>query len=284
MKSRMFGHLPRRGRQVFCLSILSLGLFWAGIHGFTRTVSSLLMTVVSPLHYAVDAPVRAVRWVAGSAKTQNNLLTENARLRAHQLLLESKVQRLQALQRENKQLRALRHSASQLTVAVDVTRLLAISLNPALNEWLINSGSNQGVKVGQPVLDAYGVVGQVVKTAANTAKVLLLTDKKGAISVVNTRTGERVIAVGGRGLNTLELKSLPKTMDVRAGDQYVSSGLAQHFPFGYPVGTAMNINRTDDERFLSVRLKVAAHLSQSNELLLVTSDLKAPLKHRAKEA
>jgi rod shape-determining protein MreC len=272
MKTRMFQSKPRYGRKVMVASLLSLFLFWAGSQNWGKLIESKLASLVSPIHYLMDVPVRGFRWLLMSAKTQHDLVTENAKLRAHQLLLESKVHRLMSLQRENRQLKQLNNSAQKLTVAVQSTRLIAVSLDPALNEWLIDSGKLQGVTVGQPVLDAFGVVGQVISVADNTAKVLLLTDTKGAIPVQNSRTGERAIAVGIGKKNQLILKGVEKTADIRKTDWYISSGLAQHFPFGYPVGQVIAVNRDNAEQFLAVKLQVAAHLGQSNQLLLVKPD------------
>ncbi len=197
MKSGIFQSNPRLGGKVALASLLSVLLFWAGLQGWTRVLEAKLTTLVSPVHYIMETPVRGFRWLVMSAKTQHDLLTENAKLRAHQFLLESKVQRLLTLQKENTQLKQLNNSAQKLTDSVQVTRLIGISLDPALSQWLINSGSLQGVTVGQAVLDAFGVVGQVKAVSDRTAKVLLLTDPKGAIPVQNSRTGERAMAVGG---------------------------------------------------------------------------------------
>ena len=281
MKSKIFQSSPRVGGKVALASLLSVLLFWAGLQGWTRALEAKLSTLVSPVHYIMEAPVRGFRWFVMSAKTQHDLLSENAKLRAHQFLLESKVQRLLTLQKENTQLKQLNNSAQNLTDSVQVTRLIGISLDPALNQWLINTGSLQGVTVGQPVLDAFGVVGQVRAVSDRTAKVLLLTDPKGAIPVQNSRTGERAMAVGEGRRNELTLKSVEKTADIRPKDLYISSGLAQHFPFGYPVGKVEEVSRNGAEQFLTVKLHVAAHLGQSNQLLLVKA--KAETKAKAKE-
>jgi rod shape-determining protein MreC len=280
MKSKIFRSESKHGRQVALACLLSFVLFWIGLQGWGHVVERKLVTLVSPIHYVMDAPIQGVRWLVMNAKTQHDLLTENAKLRAHQFLLESKVQRLLTLQRENRQLKLLYGSAKPLRDSVQVTRLIAISLDPALNEWLINSGRLQGVTVGQPVLDAFGVVGQVRSVADSTAKVLLLTDSKGAIPVQNSRTGERAIAVGGGGKSQLVLRGVEKTADIRPTDIYISSGLAQRFPFGYPVGKVEGVNRDNAKQFLTVNMRVAAHLGQSNQLLLVKANAKMRSKKR----
>lgn len=269
MKSKIFRSKPRPGRKILLALMVSLTLFWVGRHGWGNAVESKLATLVAPVQSVMSAPVRGLHWLVVSAQTQHDLLVENAKLRAHQFLLESRLQRFLALQQENRQLKELNKLAQKLATSVQVTRLIEISLDPALNEWVIGSGSRQGVTTGQPVLDAFGVVGQIKSVAENTAKVLLLTDSKGAIPVLNSRTGERAIAVGVGHRNQLILKGVEKTADIHPGDLYTSSGLAKHFPFGYPVGKVEEVQRDSSQQFLTVRMHVAAHLGQSNQLLLV---------------
>jgi rod shape-determining protein MreC len=269
VRSKIFHARERYGQRVALASLLSLLLFWASLQGFGRVLESKLATLVTPIHYLMDAPIRGFHWLATSTKTQHDLLIENAQLRAHQFLLESKVHRLLSLQNENEQLKQLNESAQKITTSVQATRLIAVSLDPALHEWLINSGRLEGVQVGQPVLDAFGVVGQIKSVADHSAKVLLLTDPKGAIAVQNSRTGERAIAVGIGEKNQLVLKSVEKTADIQPSDWYISSGLAQRFPFGYPVGQVQTVDKDNARQFLSVNLRVAAHLDSSNQLLLV---------------
>lgn len=279
MKSTIFSNQPRYFRKLLSASVLSLILFWSAQSHWGVALQSRLATFFSPLYYVVDAPVRTIRWVITSTHTQRMLLTENAKLRAHQLLLSARLQRLLALQSENHQLRHLKTATQHLTVPVHVVQLLAISLTPSLNQWVIGSGSKQGVTAGQAVLDAYGVIGQVIATARNTSKVLLLTDNKGAIAVQNVRTGERAVAVGTGHNRQLVLKGVEKTANVRSGDRYISSGLAGRFPSGYPVGQVDSVSRKKTAGFLLVHLHLAAKTGRSNQLLLV-DQIKSATKER----
>lgn len=269
MKSTIFSNKPRYFRKLLSGSVLSLILFWSAQSSWGVALQSRLATFFSPVYYVVDAPVRAIRWIITSTQTQHILLTENAKLRAHQLLLSARLQRLLALQSENHQLKHLKAVTAHLTVPVRVVQLLGVSLTPSLNQWVISAGSKQGVTVGQAVLDAYGVIGQVVSTASNTSKVLLLTDNKGAIAVQNLRTGERAIAVGTGEDRQLMLRGVAQTANIKSGDRYISSGLAGRYPSGYPVGQVDQVTRKKTARFLEVRLHLAAKTQRSNQLLLV---------------
>ena len=84
--------------------------------------------------------------------------------------------------------------------------------------------------MGQPVLDASGLMGQVVEVLPYAARVLLLTDVTHSIPVQVNRNGLRAIAVGTGNPDYLELRHVAETADIKAGDLLVSSGLGQRFP------------------------------------------------------
>ena len=227
-----------------------------------------LSTVVYPIQRIVDTPIKFTHWLASSVIAQHQLVDENARLRAHQLLLESKLQKLLVLERENMQLKELLRSTSHLSSKVKVAQLLAVDLNPALQQLILNMGGQQGVYVGQPVLDAYGVMGQVVDVGPIVSKVLLITDRRSAIPVQDYRNGLRAVAVGLGASRRLTLINIGKTVDIKVGDLFVASGLGLRYPVGYPVGVVDKIARLPGYRFMTVLLLPSAHLDQTQQVLL----------------
>ncbi len=225
--------------------------------------------LVVPIQFLVDAPVRLIRWIGDSVSTQQELLGENAKLRAHELILESKLQRLIALQRENEHLRELLSSTTEVVGKTKVARLLAVDLDPSSQQMVIDKGTNEEVVEGLPILDAYGVMGQVVRVGPLTSKVLLITDTRSAIPVQNSRNGIRAIAVGLGSNGLLALLNVPDTTDIQKGDLFVSSGLGQRFPAGYPVAVVSKVTVTPGEQFMSVSLAPSARLNRAEQVLLV---------------
>jgi rod shape-determining protein MreC len=230
---------------------------------------SALSVVVAPLQFFVDRPVQFVRWVETSFATQQVLLIENAQLRAHQLLLSAKLQKVLALERENAQLRALLRSAVNIHSKVTVAQLLAVDLAPYTQQIIIDKGEQDRVYVGQPVLDAYGVMGQIIAVGPVSSRVQLVTDPRSAIPVQNNRNGNRAIAVGLGYDGVLELINVPITIDFRKGDFLVTSGLGGHYPPGYPVGLINSAKLSPGERFATIAITPSAHVNQSRQVLLV---------------
>ena len=230
---------------------------------------SEMTVVVLPLQTIVDQPIQFVHWLSSSLSTQQDVLEENARLRARQILLQAKLQKLLSLERENAQLREILSSSTHIADKMVVAQLLSADLDPMTQEVIIDKGSSDGVFIGQPVLDAYGVMGQVIDVGLFSSRILLITDARSAIPVQNTRNGLRSIISGTSYSNDLILLHTPNTADVARGDYFVTSGLGGRFPFGYPVGRVVSIKKTPAQRFAAIAIQPAAHINQTRLVVLL---------------
>jgi rod shape-determining protein MreC len=230
---------------------------------------SILTSIISPLRMMVDAPARMINWIETSVTLQHNLVSENANLRAEQLMLRAKLQRLMALRQENDQLRALLRSSTKVGGKVLVAELLAVDLAPFTRQVVLNKGSKHQVYVGQAVLDANGIMGQIIEVSRSSSRVLLISDARSAVPVQSTRTGSRAIAAGQGVTNDLQLLFVPDTADFQVGDSLETSGLGKHFPVSYPVGIVSEVNHKPGERFSQITVYPSARLDSTRQVLLV---------------
>jgi rod shape-determining protein MreC len=97
---------------------------------------------------------------------------------------------------------------------------------------------------------------------------LLLTDSHSAIPVQSYRNGVRSVAIGQGNQNNLALLNVPETTDIRKGDLFVTSGLGQRYPVGYPVGVVIDKKHVPGEHFNLIVLRPKAHLDRTQQLLL----------------
>ena len=234
-----------------------------------ESVRSVLLTLVYPLQYVVNIPVAATHWLSDNVVTRQDLLDENARLKSEHLKLNSRLQRYAILQEENKRLRELLESSINLNDRVLVAELIEVDLEPFRQQIVINKGRNQGAYDGQPIVDAGGIMGQIIHVGPFSSTVLLITDPTHALPVQINRNGLRAIAVGTGQNNILSLQHLPTNADIHEGDLIISSGLGHRFPRGYPVGTISKIELIPGEAFAEVSISPSANLGQSREVLLV---------------
>lgn len=237
---------------------------------YLTPIRNTLSAIVAPIQYGVSAPIKWVETLNTSFSSRQALLAENSALRAQQLLLQAKLQTLIALESENSQLRALLASSPRMgnTHAI-IARLLAVNTEPLISEIVLDKGQQDGVYVGQPVLDAEGIMGQVVQVGPLTSRVLLITDLRSAIPVQDSRNGVRGIVVGRGNLVRLALTDVPTTVDVKTGDALVSSGLDGRYPAGYPVGTVSHAHIDPNAQFTAIEVTPSAQLDRNQYVLLI---------------
>jgi len=258
------------GWRVFILLISALGLMIADKYvPATEHIRTALSLPLLPLQYLVSAPIQVIDKVTHLLSTQDALRKENIDLKAEQLLLKAELQRVAAIEQENNHLKGLLKSSQQIHGKMMIAQMLAMDSDLATHQIVLDKGSHHGVYVGQPVLDAAGVMGQVIQVAPLTSRVLLINDAKSGIAIENARSGLRSIAMGDGYSGRLRLLNVPQTADIRTGDLFLTSGLSDRYPAGYPVGRVLSIIHDPGLPFSAIVLEPSAHLAQSRQVLLV---------------
>jgi rod shape-determining protein MreC len=272
------------GVRLLVLVVLSVALMVVDAR-FTllKPVRSQMSLVLMQTYWITDLPQRLYQGVASQFGSRTELVAENEKLKTENLLLQGRMQKLAALTEQNVRLRELLNSSALVNEKVEVAELIGMDPNPFTHRIIINKGERDGVVLGQPVLDARGLMGQVVELMPYTSRVLLLTDTTHSIPVQVNRNGLRAIASGTGNPERLELRHVADTADIKEGDLLVSSGLGQRFPAGYPVATVKEVIHDSGQPFAIVRAVPTAALNRSRYLLLVFSDTRTP-EERANEA
>jgi len=228
--------------------------------------------IISPLQYVVDYPVRVVSWLGSMIGSKKALINENMQLRYHQTLLESQLQKFQMMGSENSQLKELLSASSSANIQAIAAEILAVDSSSSRQLLVLNKGGRDGVIVGQPVLDAKGVMGQIIDVGLMTSTVLLVSDSKSAVPVRNDRTGEQAILVGTNKINELSLINLPKSSEISSGDLLVTSGLGRRYPEGYPVGVVKEVINIPGDDFITVSVSPVALLNRNRLVLIAKFD------------
>lgn len=229
--------------------------------------------LVEPAVLVIETPFRLGRSVWSGLRGRQHLLSESNELRRQLSEASARLLLLEDLRQENSELRDLLRASRQTELDFRPAEIRQVDLNPFSHRVLINRGRRDGLRSGQPVIDAFGVVGQVDQVYLHSARVVLLTDPDHALPVTIARTGVRTIAYGS-GLNVeLRLTDLPMNVDLESGDRVVTSGLGGGFPAGLPVAEVVEVTRSVGEAFARARLKPAGRLDRSRHLLVLESVL-----------
>jgi len=266
----LFARGTSNGLRLLGAGLLAIVLMVAD-HRFGRLegLRSAIATLTYPLQLTADLPMLFGRTLSESFSTRDDLLEKNRQLRETNIRLSTELQQYEALLAENERLRDLLGSSFKVGNRVLIAEISAVDLDPFRHQVLIRKGTTSGIFVGQAVLDAHGVMGQVIHTAPYNATVLLITDASHALPVQVLRTGLRTVAIGSGKIDQLDLPYLPNNLDVEAGDLLVTSGLGGVFPPGYPVARISDIQLEPGRPFATVTAQPLARLDRSREVLLV---------------
>ncbi len=203
---------------------------------FGAGVRAAAVDVVTPLWSVVRAPFdglgRGIDMASGyfgAVHRAEQLEAEVARLRA-------RLQAAEADQIAFRQLSRLGRLENPQRRLVATARIVSASQGTAVQTALIAAGRNQGVRPGQPVIAAKGLIGRTIETGLGSSRLLLLTDPQSRVPVLVQRTGQAAL-VSGDGGPLLVLTDQAGPQDpLQRGDRLLTSGEGGIFPPGVPVG------------------------------------------------
>lgn len=232
-------------------------------------VRTALQMALYPIQAVVDAPSRAIMTLTDFFSDHETLSNKNHELSTYINIYAAKDQKYISIQRENERLRAQLNATTAVSERFMLAEILSVSSNPFSKTVTINKGTNSGIFVGQVVLAAENIYGQVKSVSPTSAVIIQLTDIKHAIPVRNVRTGLSALASGTGKLNQLELKHVEASVDIQVGDVFVSSGLGQLFPPDFPVAKVRKVGYNPGDSFMNVYANSLADFNKTREILLI---------------
>ena len=270
------GHQPppifKRGpaplARLFVFVAVCLALLVADLRfRYLEVMRNALLVVTYPLQMAASTPADVVRNASRYFGTLIDVQLENADLRRHQLGAGERLLRFEHLEQENAHLRELLQMSRRVETRSIAADILYNAPDPFARKVILDRGAQQGVEPGLAVVDANGVIGQVTRVHPIQAEVTLLTDRNQSIPVSVVRNGVRGVLYGvGRGM--LEMRHVLADVDIRPGDQLVTSGLDGVFVPGLPVATVTRVNR-DADAFARIDCEPLAAIERSVQVLVV---------------
>ena len=241
--------------------------------GFASQARQKLSVLAEPVWWLAASPSRLAEGAGKTLRSRQELQDENQRLLRELQVSASRLHRLVAVAEENQRLRELLGGTRGYRLSAQLVGIIDIDLDPSRQRIMLDAGSDAGVFVGQAMIDAGGVLGQVVEVTPRRATALLLTDPDHAIPVQVVRSGLRTIAFGTGGTDRLRLPNIPQSGDIRVGDRLVTSGIGGRFPAGFPVGVVEELHPDDTRLFVVAEVRPAARLDRGLEVLLVSNTL-----------
>jgi rod shape-determining protein MreC len=268
---------PTALARLFIFATLALALVVADARlKYLDTVRQVASVIIYPLQRIAGAPASIFHRASEFFVSSTALRTENARLAQDNLTHAAQLQQLTSLTKENEQLRTLVEARQRLTARTTFAEILYAARDPFSRKIVIDQGSQQGVRAGQPVIDGMGVVGQVTRIYPWLAEVTLITDKGHLVPVLNPRNGLRAVLAGTGNDGALELKFVPLNADFENNDQLVTSGIDGVYPPGLPVAQVVNVERNAAYLFARILCKPLAGVNNHKQVLVVHAEQALP--------
>ncbi|UZG44524.1 rod shape-determining protein MreC [Caldimonas thermodepolymerans] len=235
----------------------------------TQPLRAVIATVLHPIQRALLVPVELV--ATGGAYLDGVKEARAAEELARRQLVEqaARIARMELLERENAQLRALLELRPAVQARTRAAEVLYDAPDPFSRRVVVDIGSTHGVVLGSPVIDQNGVLGQVTRVYPLTSEVTLLTDRQALIPVLNTRTLVRGVAYGDPAHDAMELRFMAANADVAEGDLLSTSGVDGVYPPGLAVARVTKVDRRSDSPFAKITLQPVASPGSARHVLIV---------------
>jgi rod shape-determining protein MreC len=227
-----------------------------------------VMNVMSPLAGGV---ARGNGFLAGIWENYLNLVQvrrENRQLRESVRILNARVLESQEALLTNERLKRLLELKTSLHMPTMTAAVIGEDGSPWFKSIVIDRGKNDGLREGMPVIVVGGVVGQLVKVAANSSRVMLVTDTASSVAGIVQRSRARGV-VKGRGEGVCSLEFAFREDDVKVGDFVVTSGIGGIFPKGLPLGEVTMVKKGEYGIFQTVDVRPTVSATKLEEVLVL---------------
>lgn len=235
---------------------------------YLSRVRHAVIGALHPLEVLANAPSNWVRDTKRYFTAHHQLVQENYLLKQQAFEHRVMLQRLSTIQAENVHLRSLLDGNIPIQPKAVLGEISHTGRDPFSNVVIVNRGTQHGIKAGQAVVDAKGVIGQVTRVYPFSSEVTLITDKELTIPIQIERNQLRAIAFGA-GNNTLDIPYLPANVDIRVGDKLVTSGIDGIYPAGLAVATVTSILQNPESPFAKIISTPVAEVTNHLQLLLL---------------
>ncbi|MBO6225106.1 MAG: rod shape-determining protein MreC [Psychrobacter sp.] len=271
MTPSIFARQPLSLRKTAIVLIAALILMWfdsKNSEWFTP-VRSTSHAAMQPIYELSLLPSYATHWASGSLQSKETLRRKNMQLESQLIHAQAKLQQQDYILAQNARLQGILSTTKPEQFDLNLAQVIGTDANLLRQIVVLNKGEQDGVQVGQTVIDENGILGQIINVYPNTSRLLLITDEQQSVAVTVKRTGQRAI-VTGKGIPTsLSLDYVFKTSDVRVGDELISSGLGGRIPAGYRVGRISHVEDVQAANFRSINVTPTANFIDNAYVLIL---------------
>jgi len=241
------------------LLLLAIALMINRHDGGLQTARVASITVLSYL----EQPLSVIR-------VYRQALTTNTYLHRQNIQLQDELSRLRSFEEQNRILRDLLELRQESSHPVIPVRIVAKDLTGLNNSLTIDAGTEDGAKIGMPVINSDGLIGQIILTNKRYSQVLPYSNSmfRVSASVEDTRA-YGILSWSATSHNKLLLNHIPHTIQVQEGQIVETSGYSNQFPAGLPIGEITGMTPGDGIETQTIQIRAFVDLFTVAEAFIV---------------
>ena len=265
--------IPRRPTLLFILVLGGLFILMSlssrtRYVGETRTLAErTVMTVFSPVPKLVNVVGGTTKDMYHGYLDMRRAVNENVDLRRKVASLTTENLKLRQSEGDLRRLRSLLAYSEQFNMQTSMAQTIMLDTAGRFKSIIIDRGSDDGVEVNDVIANANGLIGRVVLTTSDLAKVQLVTDNNCAVGSLVERTRRQGV-VRGNGTNVIQMFDIPSLADVQAGDRVLTAGIDGIYPKGIPLGVITKAE-AGQSLFKTIQVKPAVDFGTVEEVIVI---------------
>ncbi len=266
----MFKISPRTLRALL-IALVVIGLLALSLGGYLTPLTRWTTRPVLAVQAWLARAYEGARLYLNAPQDIHALRAENQRLKAEVSRLQTEIVTLQQQLTEAELLSALldfarAHPQNEYKAAQVIGR----DPNPFLHYIIINRGSDDGIRVGMPVVSAEGLVGHIDAVLPDAARVQLITDPQSSVDVVTQPTHTQAVLVGSL-TGELSLDMVPLSAKLNNGDLVLTSGLGGRYPPNILVGQVVSVRKLAYALFQEAAVQPVTDFRQLQIVLVIVN-------------
>ena len=271
--------LPTRSTVLVILVLLSLVAIALDQNEDLLPIEDLALRFVVPVQEKMASLANSISDLTQTTQDIRELHRRNEELQglADSLMIENV--RLKEIESENETLRRLlgftQANPTHSYKAAEVKgRVIGRDPSNFLSYLIIDSGSQQGIEKGMPVVTERGLVGRITDVGSNWAKVMLIIDPSSSVNAL-IQTSRATGVVEGQVGGSLVMKYLPQGETINVNDIVLTSGLGGNFPQKLIIGQVTAVHQRDIEMFQQADIRPTVDFNNLEIVLVITNFLPA---------
>jgi len=265
--------IPRRPTLLFIvvLSLLFILMSFSSrtrYIGETRTLfERTVMTLFSPVP-------KLVNWIGSTTSDMfhgyldmRRAVNENLELHRKVASLTTENLKLRQSATDLRRLRGLLGYSDQVNLETSMAEAIMLDTSGRFKSIIIDRGSASGVDVNDAVVNANGLIGRVVLTTKDMAKVQLITDSNSSAGGLIERTRRQGV-LRGDGSGGAQMNDVPALADVAPGDRVLTAGIDGIYPKGIPIGVIVKADQGPN-LFKNILVKPSVDFGSIEEVIVI---------------